>query len=57
LKGQEGKLHSGIQKKQTFSSTPVGTGRNGICKEDRGAMKSVLWGTREKKNEFLQKKL
>ena len=58
LEGQEGKLHSGIQKKkrETFPSTPVGTGKNGSCKEGRGTMKSVLWGTREKKNEFLQKK-
>ena len=44
------------KKRETFPSTPVGTGKNGSCKEGRGTMKSVLWGTREKKNEFLQKK-
>jgi hypothetical protein len=50
FEGAGGKIAQWDPKKQTFSSTPVGTGRNGSCKEGRGGHEKCFVGDeREKK--------
>ena len=59
LEGQEGKLHSGIQKKKRekhFLQLQWGRGKMAAARRAGGPWKVFCGGQERKKNEFLQKK-